>query len=309
MALWKVDVLIPVYCSGDRLKKLLDRLQAQKYPLHRIVLMNTEKAYFPAGLDEKYENVEVHHLKKEDFDHGGTRDAGMRLSDADIVVCMTQDALPADRYLLDRLIQPFADSSVWAAYAHQLPCGNCREVERYTRGFNYPPESRVKSLADLDELGIKTFFCSNVCAAWRRDKYLEFGGFTKRTIFNEDMIFAGRLVQGGGKIAYCADARVYHSHNYSALQQLHRNFDLAVSQVMHPEVFGGLRSESEGIRLVKKSLHYCIQIGKPWLMLQVLTQSAGKFLGYRLGQHYESLPRRVIRWCTMNPTFWEKENG
>ncbi len=309
MARWKVDVLIPVYRPGDRLKKLLDRLQAQKYPLHRIILMNTEKAYFPAGLDEKYENVEVHHLKKEDFDHGGTRDAGMRLSDADIVVCMTQDALPADRHLLDRLVQPFEDSSVWAAYARQLPCGNCREMERYTRSFNYPPESCVKSLADLDELGIKTFFCSNVCAAWRRDKYLEFGGFTKRTIFNEDMIFAGRLVQGGGKIAYCADACVYHSHNYSALQQFHRNFDLAVSQVMHPEVFGGLCSESEGIRLVKKSLRYCIQIRKPWLMLQVLTQSAGKFLGYRLGQHYKSLPRCVIRWCTMNLTFWKKENG
>ncbi|MCC8139098.1 MAG: glycosyltransferase family 2 protein [Lachnospiraceae bacterium] len=309
MAQWKVDVLVPVYRPGDQLKKLLERLKAQKYPLHRIILMNTEEAYFPAGLDEKYENVEVHHLKKEDFDHGGTRDAGMRLSEADIVVCMTQDALPADTRLIDELLRPFADSSVWASYARQLPRKDCREVERYTRSFNYPEESRVKGLADIDELGIKTFFCSNACAAWRRDRYLEFDGFTRRTIFNEDMILAGRFVQGGGKIAYCADARVYHSHNYSAPQQFHRNFDLAVSQTMHPEVFGGLRSESEGIRLVKKSLRYCMQIGKPWLMLQVLTQSAGKFLGYRMGQHYERLPRRVILRCTMNPTFWEKENG
>ena len=43
------------------------------------------------------------------------------------------------------------------------------------------------------------------------------------------------------------DAQVVHSHNYCALQQFHRNFDLAVSQTMHPEVFGGIRSESEGI--------------------------------------------------------------
>lgn len=309
MAQWRVDVLIPVYRPGAQLEKLLDRLKAQKYPIHRIILMNTEEVYFPAGLDEKYENVEVHHLKKEDFDHGGTRDQGFRLSEADIVVCMTQDALPADTRLIEELLRPFADSTVWAAYARQLPRKECREVERYTRSFNYPAESRLKGLSDLDELGIKTFFCSNVCAAWRRDKYLEFGGFTKQTIFNEDMIFAGKLVQAGGRIAYCADARVYHSHNYSALQQLHRNFDLAVSQTMHPEVFGGLRSESEGIRLVKKSLRYCVQIGKPWLTAQVLAQSAGKFLGYRMGQHYERLPRRVILWCTMNPTFWEKENG
>ncbi|MCD8249529.1 MAG: glycosyltransferase family 2 protein [Lachnospiraceae bacterium] len=305
----KVDVLIPVYRPGAQLEKLLDRLKAQAYPADRIILMNTEEAYFPSGLLEKYENVEVHHLKKEDFDHGGTRDTGVWLSRADIIICMTQDALPADTHLISELLRAFDDSSVWAAYARQLPRKGCREVERYTRSFNYPAESCVKGLADLGTLGVKTYFCSNVCAAWRRDKYLEFGGFAKRSIFNEDMILAGQLVQGGGKIAYCADARVYHSHNYSALQQFHRNFDLAVSQTMHPEVFGGLRSESEGIRLVEKSLRYCMRIRKPWLMLQVLTQSAGKFLGYRMGQRYERLPHRVIRWCTMNPTFWEKENG
>ena len=131
----------------------------------------------------------------------------------------------------------------------------------------------------------------------------------KRTIFNEDMIYAGTIVKKGGKIAYCADAQVVHSHNYSALEQFHRNFDLAVSQTMHPEIFGGIRSESEGIRLVKKSLSYCIRIGKPWLMIQVVTQSAGKLLGYKLGQQYERLPEKVILACTMNRKFWEKEEN
>lgn len=208
-----------------------------------------------------------------------------------------------------RFLKTFDDPEVWAAYARQLPKENCREVEKYTRSFNYPEESRIKGKEDLPILGIKTFFCSNVCAAWRRDKYLELGGFVKRTIFNEDMIYAGTIVKKGGKIAYCADAQVVHSHNYSALEQFHRNFDLAVSQTMHPEIFGGIRSESEGIRLVKKSLSYCIRIGKPWLMIQVVTQSAGKLLGYKLGQQYERLPEKVILACTMNRKFWEKEEN
>ena len=180
-------------------------------------------------------------------------------------------------------------------------------MERYTRSFNYPEESRIKGAVDLGTLGIKTFFCSNVCAAWRRDRYLELGGFEKKTIFNEDMILAGHLIRKGGLIAYCADAKVIHSHNYSALQQFHRNFDLAVSQTMHPEIFGGIRSESEGIRLVKMSMKHCLQIGKPWLCFQVLSQSAGKYLGYKLGQRYGQLPRKMILWCTMNPTFWQEE--
>ena len=300
----EVDVLIPVYRPDGKLTELLKRLKTQNYPIHRVILMNTEEKHFPTELTGIWDRVEVYHLAKEEFDHGGTRDRGVRMSTADLVVCMTQDAMPADETLIEELVKPFDDPEVWAAYARQLPNEDCREVEKYTRSFNYPEQSMVKTKEDLDRLGIKTFFCSNVCAAWRREKYLELGGFVKHTIFNEDMILAGTMIKQGGKIAYCAKAKVIHSHNYSAFQQFHRNFDLAVSQTMYPEVFGGIRSESEGIKLVKKSLSYCIKIGKPWLMIQVVTQSAGKFLGYKMGQQYKSLPMWLILRCTMSPSFW-----
>ena len=300
----EVDVLIPVYRPDGKLTELLKRLKTQNYPIHRVILMNTEERHFPAELTGIWDRVEVYHLAKEEFDHGGTRDRGVRMSTADLVVCMTQDAMPADETLIEELVKPFDDPEVWAAYARQLPNEDCREVEKYTRSFNYPEQSMVKTKEYLDRLGIKTFFCSNVCAAWRREKYLELGGFVKHTIFNEDMILAGTMIKQGGKIAYCAKAKVIHSHNYSAFQQFHRNFDLAVSQTMYPEVFGGIRSESEGIKLVKKSLSYCIKIGKPWLMIQVVTQSAGKLLGYKMGQRYRSLPMWLILRCTMSPSFW-----
>ena len=300
----EVDVLIPVYRPDGKLTELLKRLKMQNYPIHRVILMNTEEKHFPTELTGIWDRVEVYHLAKEEFDHGGTRDRGVRMSTADLVLCMTQDAMPADETLIEELVKPFDDPKVWAAYARQLPNEDCREVEKYTRSFNYPERSMVKTKEDLDRLGIKTFFCSNVCAAWRREKYLELGGFVKHTIFNEDMILAGTMIKQGGKIAYCAKAKVIHSHNYSAFQQFHRNFDLAVSQTMYPEVFGGVRSESEGIKLVKKSLSYCIKIGKPWLMIQVVTQSAGKLLGYKMGQRYRSLPMWLILRCTMSPSFW-----
>ena len=300
----EVDVLIPVYRPDGKLTELLKRLKMQNYPIHRVILMNTEEKHFPTELTGIWDRVEVYHLAKEEFDHGGTRDRGVRMSTADLVVCMTQDAMPADETLIEELVKPFGDPEVWAAYARQLPNEDCRDVEKYTRSFNYPEQSMVKTKEDLDRLGIKTFFCSNVCAAWRREKYLELGGFVKHTIFNEDMILAGTMIKQGGKIAYCAKAKVIHSHNYSAFQQFHRNFDLAVSQTMYPEVFGGIRSESEGIKLVKKSLSYCIKIGKPWLMIQVVTQSAGKLLGYKMGQRYRSLPMWLILRCTMSPSFW-----
>ena len=307
-----VDVIIPVYRPGERFGELLKRLDAQTQPVNRYIIMNTEQAYWDRWLSETGyslpENLSVFHVTRETFDHGATRDAGIRQSDAGICVCMTDDALPADQYLLENLVRGLTEKEGTAvAYGRQLPDRDCGIIERYTRAFNYPEESRLKTREDLPELGIKTYFCSNVCAAYKRSVYLELGGFTKKTIFNEDMIFAAQAMERGYGVFYSAGARVIHSHNYNCTQQFKRNFDLAVSQTMHPEIFGGIRSESEGIRLVKRSLSYCIKIRKPWLMIQVVTQSAGKLLGYKLGQRYERLPRKLVLACTMNREFWDKE--
>ena len=119
------------------------------------------------------------------------------------------------------------------------------------------------------------------------------------------MIYAGHLAQVGYAIAYAADAKVVHSHNYGCLAQLHRNFDLGVSQAQHPEIFDAYPSESEGIRMVKKSAFYVCEIHKPWLLVTLFFQSGFKYVGYFLGKRYKSLPDSVIRWCTSNKTWWE----
>ena len=96
----RTDVIIPVYKPGPELYDLLDRLEKQSRPVQKIILMNTEERYFQelAGetdFAERYPNVEVHHVSKQDFDHGGTRRLGVEYSDADFFVAMTQDAMPA----------------------------------------------------------------------------------------------------------------------------------------------------------------------------------------------------------------------
>lgn len=299
-----IDAVIPAYRPGAEFRELLKRLMAQSRPLRRIIIMNTRTEVDMRTMAEDIPGAEIHELNKSEFDHGGTRDAGARLSDADYLLFLTQDALPADEYLVERLAAAFTEPQIKAAYARQLARPDCRELERYTRIFNYPEESRVKTAADLDTLGIKTFFCSNVCAMYERETYVNRGGFIRKTIFNEDMIYAGGLIKAGYAIAYAADARVIHSHNYSGLEQFHRNFDLAVSQAEHPEIFGGVASEGEGIRLVKKTAAHCLRIRKPWLIVTLVWQSGWKFLGYRMGKSYRKLPRWLVLRCTMNRAYW-----
>ncbi len=306
-----VDVIIPVYKPDHTFRSLLERLGKQSYPVRRIIIMNTDDSYWKEEEYSHISNLEVHHVTKPEFDHGATRNQGAGYSEADVMVFMTDDAVPADTHLIGELVKGLCQEgnngeTVVMAYARQLPNKNCGLAEQYTRSFNYPEKSRVKTEKDLEELGIKTFFASNVCCAYKRDWFLKAGGFVERAIFNEDMIYAGTAVRHRKQaIAYCAEAKVYHSHNYGCIEQLKRNFDLAVSQADHPEVFGGIRSESEGIRLVKNTCSWLISQKKPWLIPGVIIKSGFKYLGYLLGKSYRSLPSWLILRLTMNRGFWK----
>lgn len=305
MKQYTVDVIIPTYKPDHIFTTLLERLEKQTFPIRQIIIMNTEEVYWAESSYPKQENRKVYHLSKQDFDHGGVRAEAALKSQADILLFMTQDALPRNKYLVENLVKAFDNEDVGAAYARQLPRKNCGIIEAYTRSFNYPESSRIKSIEDLDRLGIKTFFCSNVCAAYRKTTYIELGGFELRTIFNEDMIYAGKMIQAGKKIAYVAEAEVIHSHNYDYLEYFKRNFDLAVSQKEHPEVFSKVRSESEGIRMVQQTAHYLYEHEKTWMIVDLVLQSGFKWLGYKLGKNYDKLPKEFILKCTMNQNYWK----
>ena len=305
----EIDVIIPVYRPGKELVELIERLEHQSVPVHRILLVNTEEKYWKAfeydhPHRERYENIRLWHISKREFDHGKTRREAVKKSRAGIFVMMTQDAMPADEFLLERLTAPLSQKNMAVSYARQLPGDDAGAVERFTRQFNYPPESRVKSAADIPELGIKTYFCSNVCAAYRRDIYERQGGFPKRAIFNEDMIYAAGCIQAGYRIAYTAQAKVIHSHQYTNKVQFRRNFDLGVSQAEHPEIFKGVPSESEGIKLVKRTAAYLRENGKSREILPMCVTSIYKFFGYKLGKNYKRLSFRRIMKYTMNREYW-----
>ena len=305
-----VDVIIPVYKPGERLKKIINRLRQQTYPVNRIILINTGRAYFERAFGEdmsffETDDIVLRHISEEQFDHGTTRRMAVSMSKADYFICMTDDALPVDRHLVKSLITPLIEGKAFAAYARQLAGKEADIVEKFSRRFNYPAVSRIKSKADMDELGIKTFFCSNACAAYERKTYDKLGGFEKHMIFNEDMVYAGRLVDSGASIAYVAEARVLHTHHYTAMQQLKRNFDLGVSQAQFPELFNRVSSQSEGIRMIRGMLGTLLKKNEYNKIPSVIINSAFKLAGYKLGKAYKKLPQRLIMKLTMNKNYWK----
>ena len=297
------DIIIPLYHPGKKFSDLLSMLEKQTVRPEKIIIMET--------LDEgeslkEFPGCECYPVRKEDFDHAATRREGILHSYSENFLLMTDDALPADEYMCENLLTAlYSDDKVAAAYGRQLPQNDCLEAEKFTRSFNYPDRSLIKGIEDLPRLGIKTYFASNVCCAYKRDIWDKVGGFTERAVFNEDMIYSHTVMEAGYRVAYEASARCIHSHNYGMREQFRRNFDLGASQRMHPEVFDGIKSEGEGIRLVKSTAVHLIKTGKWYQIPKLFLVSGAKYLGYRLGKMYDTLPGSMVRKCALNKKFFE----
>lgn len=303
----KVDAVIPAYKPGRDLRELVEKLLDQTVRLGRIIIINTDREYF----DEKEyliaPAVEVVHITRHEFDHAGTRDMGLRMSDADYVLFMTMDAIPKDNYLVEKLLSGFrCADNIAVSYARQLPKKDCNRIEQITREFNYPAQSRVQTSDDIKELGIKAYFCSDVCAMYDTSIYRSLGGFKAPAIFNEDMVYAAGALDAGYAVSYCADALVYHSHNYTGRQYYRRNFDLGVSQADHPEIFERFNVKGTGMQLVRKSLAQICRRGTPADIIRLVYYSGMKYLGFRKGKNYHKLSLKSCLKHTSDKEYWNR---
>src|SRR5690606_935297 len=253
----KVNLYIPTLNGGQRFLELLDRLGRQTLPLQQCVVIDSGST---DGTVEAARAIGcmVMGLGGEGFDHGGTRQRAIDAHpDADVYCLLTQDAIPADEAALANLVQAFANPEVGMAYGRQLPQPGAALLESHARLFNYPPQSQVRALADAPTYGIKTISCSNSFAAYRREALGRVGGFPRGTIMGEDVIVAGKLLLDGWKMAYVADAGVYHSHDYTIREEFERYFDIGLFHADNRWIFDAFgRAGGEGLRYAVSEIGY-----------------------------------------------------
>ncbi len=245
-------------------------------------------------------------IDRAQFSHGGTRQRAVDDNAGfDYIIFLTQDAVLYDRHALSLLLSAFDDADVAAVCGRQLPREKADPVEAHARFYSYPDTSNIRSIKDAESLGIKTAFLSNSFAAYRRDAFLSVGGFPKDVIFGEDMYAAARLLLAGHKIAYAADARVYHSHDYSLVQEMKRYFDMGVFHAREPwirETFGS--AEGAGSRFVISELNYLVQHAF-WRLPEILLRNVMRYTGFRLGLAERYIPLYLKRKISMNPRYFK----
>jgi rhamnosyltransferase len=302
-----VALCVPARNPGPSVFDLVEGIKSQSLRPERILVLDSCSS---DGFVKHFGKIgaEFYLVPDGEFDHGGTRRAGAELlQGVDVVIFITQDAIPSDSDAFGELIKEFENPTVGVAFGRQLPREKATPLEAHARLFNYPPESKVKSLRDVSSLGIKTAFSSNSFAAYRQTALSDVGGFPKCCIVSEDTYVAGKMLLKGWKVAYCSEAKVYHSHNYSLTNELRRYFDIGVFHSREPwlmERFGS--AEGEGKRFVVSEIKF-IWPGNLFLLPVIFMKTIIKYVGFRMGKLERILPLWLKIRLTMHPSFFLKK--
>lgn len=165
-----LSVVIPTLNAEGEIGQLLSSIEQQTIRPCDILVVDSSSDDGTRNEVGEHPGVDLCVIERSSFNHGATRDMALRRTTGDIVCFLTQDAMPDGSHYLENLIQPMLEDPLVAlSSGRQLPKPDARRFEQLVREFNYPSESSVRSADDLETLGIKTFFCSDVCSAYRRD--------------------------------------------------------------------------------------------------------------------------------------------
>jgi rhamnosyltransferase len=299
-----IQIIIPVYKPDNKLLILLRQIKKQ-------TIKNIPLLIIDSGSNDEYKNeIEdmnclVKKIDARTFNHGGTRQMGADMfPDKDVYIYLTQDAILADDYAINNIIEVFNNNNVGCAYGRQLPHKEANIFATHARLFNYKNKSYIYSIKDKEKYGMKTVFSSNSFAAYRRTALKDVEGFPTNTILSEDMYVTAKMLLKNWSVAYCADAKVYHSHNYTIWQEFKRYFDIGVFHAREAwirEIFG--KAEGEGKKFVVSEVKMLMK-NNPLLLIEMVFRDGMKFLGYRLGIKEKYLSRNIKRKISMTKRYW-----
>jgi len=287
-----VSVIIPTLNAASYINEIISSLRQQMIECE-IIIVDSSSSDNTAYI-AKTGHAKILTIRQEDFNHGNTRNTGVQAANNNTVIFLTQDALPTDLQCLENLVKPLNDPHILASFGRQVPRPDASPTEKFTRLFNYPETPAVKGLEDIPRLGIKTFFFSNVCSAIKTKEFKELGGFPENIIMFEDLIFAAKAILKGYKIAYVPDAKVWHSHNFSLVQQFRRYQDAGISLRNNAWIFEHTKANREGVEFLKRQIVYLYRNHQYQWIPYAIAESIFKLAGFWFGLHGVNSRKKTI---------------
>ena len=169
--------------------------------------------------------IRIQQIRPEEFHHARTRNLAAGLASGEILVFLSQDAIPASNTWLKALISNFEDASVGAVYGRQLPKRQSSLERQEVLDTIYGDEKLIKDPSQPNRMGYRFYHFSDANAAIRRGVWNQVRFPEDLKVF-EDLGIAKKILDRGWKIVYEPGAAVEHSHVHSTLGLFRRYFDI-----------------------------------------------------------------------------------
>ena len=311
----RISLVMPTWNAGPLLEEVIAAVRALEG-----VTFDELVAVDSGSTDGTLERLRdggftVHGIPQREFDHGATRDRGIRETTGDVVVLLVQDATLQGRDWLAKMVAPFEDPDVAGVWCRQVPRPKCQPVlDRRIRGWpgrgevvskrQLEPGQQLSDLKPFDQLMHSAF--DNVASAVRRTVWERFPLGPRR--FGEDVYFGKRVIEAGLAIAHQGEAAVIHSHDRSAWSEGKRTF--CDHRNLH-RLFGlvGIPTRETVKRAIvdstKEHLDYVRSLGLPpeeeapaleWTRDYCKWQCWGQYLGAKAGADPKGLKGVFFRW-------------
>lgn len=216
-----VTVAIVSYNGAEFIKKLIEGVLSQKTKRQiEILVIDSGSTDGTLEILKVYPKVRLHHIDKKDFSHGGTRNLAVEMAKGEYVLFLTQDAVPAHKYWLEAMIEPFEISDkVGCVVGKQVPLPDApvtikREVVSVFRGLGPDDSISLQRKNDITvEFKLVNTFMSDTNSAVRKDLHKK---IPFRVVdYAEDQAMGEDILKNGYYKAYSPLGAVNHSHNFS----------------------------------------------------------------------------------------------
>jgi len=299
-----VSIVLPAKNAERYLPGLFAAFRCQEgVPPPEVIVMDSMSTDGTRALCEKEPGWRV--VPEPAFCHAETRNRGARAAAGDIVVFLSQDALPRDARWLSRLLEPFTDPAVAAAYSRQEPYPDASPMEAFFLAHRFPGgETLYRRREGERPIDFESAFFSNVSSAVRRELLLKHP-FDASLIMSEDQQLSRDLQAAGHAVAYVPGSVVIHSHDYTLGEVFRRYFDSVYSLRQIYRAHGLGTSASIGLRYLRSECLHMVRrhpLQLPYYLLYTAAKSLATVLAHAAG----SLPRSWVRRCSMHRYYWDR---
>lgn len=283
---YKIGIGIPTYNAGDNFEDVVQLILSQNKNFDYIKIFDSESEDNTIEICKKYK-IDFEFIEKKSFSHSATRTKIAKQfynENYDYLIFMTQDVY-LKKNSIENLVKFIIENKTNMAYGRQkvdLKKGNI--FEYYSRLFNYSETSLVKSKKNIENLGIKTIFCSDAFAIYDLKKIAKIDFFGDKVNYAEDMFIAHKIIEEDGKIGYCAEAEVFHTHNFSIKEEFRRHVDTGKFHSENKSFLDSYTGTSKtGIKLVLSEINFLVKKGYIKKIPESIIRNGVKFLGFKYG--------------------------